>query len=240
VLTMRVLVLTTDTLHHAYFVRELVSQVSLLHVILETTGVTPAFDVTHPFESRRDQYERDVWFKGKDPSVREFAETTICANVNDHDAVEAAKRFSPDLTVAFGIRKAEPSLIGAAGPRVVNLHGGDPEFYRGLDSHLWAIYHNDFKNIVTTLHVLNEAFDDGPIIGIRPVALCRDMELHQLRHRNTESAFELTRAAVDELRRTGDVPSRNQRQVGRYYSFMPAVLKPICVKRFAKHCAKLA
>ncbi|MCS6289225.1 MAG: hypothetical protein H8K10_09645 [Nitrospira sp.] len=236
---MRVLILTTDTLHHAYFVRELVSQVSRLHVILETTGVTPSFDVAHPFESQRDQYERDVWFKGNEPSVREFAETTICANVNDPDVVEAAKRFSPDITIAFGIRKAEPSLIRAAGPRVVNLHGGDPEFYRGLDSHLWAIYHNDFKNMVTTVHVLNEAFDDGPIIGIRPVALCRDMRLHQLRHRNTESALNLVRVALEELRRTGHIASRPQRQVGRYYSFMPTVLKDICVKRFEKYCARV-
>ncbi|WHZ25198.1 MAG: hypothetical protein OJF47_004310 [Nitrospira sp.] len=236
---MRVLVLTTDTLHHAYFVRELVSQVSRLHVILETTGVKPTFDVAHPFESLRDQYERDVWFKGNEPSIREFAETTICPNVNASDVVAAAKGFSPEITVAFGIRKAEPALIRAAGPRVVNLHGGDPEFYRGLDSQLWAIYHNDFKNVVTTLHVLNETLDDGPIIGVRPVALCRGMGLHQLRHRNTESAFELTRTALDELKRTGDVASRKQRQIGRYYSFMPSVLKDLCVKRFERHCAQL-
>lgn len=237
---MRVLVLTTDTLHHAYFVRELVSQVSRLHVILETTGIKPTFDVAHPFELLRDQYERDEWFKGGEPAVGDFAAVTTCANVNDSDAVESATRFVPDITVAFGIRKAEPALIRAAGTRVVNLHGGDPEFYRGLDSHLWAIYHSDFKNLVTTLHILNETLDDGPIIGIRSVSVCRDMRLYQLRHHNTESALELTRVALDELRRTGDVSSRRQRQTGRYYSFMPAVLKEVCVKRFEKHCVGLA
>ncbi|MCW5798229.1 MAG: hypothetical protein KIT40_07015 [Nitrospira sp.] len=236
---MRVLVLTTDTLHHSYFVQELVSQVPKLHVILETTGVRPPFEVAHSFEPVRDQYERDMWFKGSEPSVSDFAEATTCTNVNDSEAVEAAKQFMPDITVAFGIRKAEPALIRAAGPRVVNLHGGDPEFYRGLDSHLWAIYHNDFRNVVTTLHVLNEALDDGPLIGIRPVALCRDMRLYQLRHRNTEAALNLMRVALEELQRTGHIASRSQRQTGRYYSFMPTVLKDVCVKRFEKYCAKL-
>lgn len=237
---MRVLVLTTNTLHHAYFVRELVSQVSRLHVILETTGIKPAFDIAHQFELLRDQYEREEWFKGSEPTVGDFAEVTTCANVNDSYAVESAARFVPDITVAFGIRKAEPALIRAAGPRVVNLHGGDPEFYRGLDSHLWAIYHSDFKNLVTTLHILNETLDDGPIIGIRSVSVCRNMRLYQLRHHNTESALELMRAALEELRRTGDVSSRRQRQTGRYYSFMPTVLKEVCVKRFEKYCAGLA
>ncbi|MCC6967288.1 MAG: hypothetical protein IT391_13525 [Nitrospira sp.] len=237
---MRALILTTDTLHHSYFVRELVSQVPKLQVILETTGVRPSFEVAHPYEPIRDQYERDLWFKGSEPSVSDFAETLTCTNVNDSEAVAAAQQFMPDLTVAFGIRKAGPALIRAAGPRVVNLHGGDPEFYRGLDSHLWAIYHNDFRNVVTTLHVLNEALDDGALIGIRPVALTRDMQLHQLRHRNTESALNLTRVALEELQRTGHIASRSQRQMGRYYSFMPAVLKEVCVKRFEKYCATLA
>ncbi|ULA68713.1 MAG: FormyltransN domain-containing protein [Nitrospira sp.] len=236
---MRVLVLTTDTLHHSYFVRELVSQAPKVQVILETTGVRPSFEVAHPFEAVRDQYERDLWFDGKERSVSDFAEAMTYTNVNDSEAVETAKQFLPDITVAFGIRKAEPALIRAAGPRVVNLHGGDPEFYRGLDSHLWAIYHNDFKNVVTTLHVLNEALDDGPLIGIRPVALHRDMRLHQLRHRNTEAALNLTRVALEELQSTGQIASRSQRQVGRYYSFMPTVLKDVCVKRFEKHCARL-
>ncbi|HRB81322.1 MAG TPA: formyltransferase family protein [Nitrospira sp.] len=236
---MRVLILTTDTLHHSYFVRELVSHVPKLHVILETTGVRPSFEVTHPFEPVRDQYERDMWFGGNTPSVSDFAEAMTCPNVNDSEAVKAVQQFVPDITVAFGIRKAEPALIRAAGPRVVNLHGGDPEFYRGLDSHLWAIYHNDFRNVVTTLHVLNEALDDGALIGIRPVALYRDMRLHQLRQSNTESALNLVRAALEELQRTGHIASRSQRQVGRYYSFMPTVLKEVCVKRFEKYCARL-
>jgi len=236
---MRVLILTTDTLHHAYFVRELVSQVPKVHVILETTGVRPPFEVAHPFEAIRDQYEREMWFDGKDRSVSDFAETMTCLNVNDPEAIVTATQFSPDITVAFGIRKAEPALIRAAGPRVVNLHGGDPEFYRGLDSHLWAIYHNDFRNVVTTLHVLNEVLDDGSLIGIRPVALHRDMRLHQLRQCNTEAALNLTRVALEELQRTGHIASRSQRQVGRYYSFMPTVLKDVCVKRFEKYCARL-
>jgi hypothetical protein len=42
-----------------------------------------------------------------------------------------------------------------------------------------------------------------------------------------------------ELQETGTIVSRPQRQAGRYYSFMPAVLKAMCVDKFQRYCATL-
>jgi methionyl-tRNA formyltransferase len=223
-----------------FFVRELVPLAAQLCVVIETTAVMPPFEVSHPFETARDTYELDVWFDGKEVMIRELTDTMSVATVNDSDTSKLVNRFAPEVTIVFGTRKLNAALIRAAGPVVLNLHGGDPEYYRGLDSHLWAIYHGDFDNLVTTLHVLNETLDDGPIVGIRAIPLQRDMRLHHLRRRNTECAVELTRVALQELRHTGQIVSRKQRQAGRYYSFMPSVLKDLCVRRFEKHCASLS
>ena len=38
------------------------------------------------------------------------------------------------------------------------------------DSHLWAIYHRDFPALVTTVHHLTPAFDDGAIVPTFPNA----------------------------------------------------------------------
>ena len=236
---MRVLVLTTDTIHHAHFIRELSVGYPQLRVVVEATGISAPFDVRHPFEEERDCYESQVWFGGKRVAVSDFAETVTCENINQHKAVQHILEFQPEATVVFGTRRLSPPVIEAAGRNPMNLHGGDPEFYRGLDSHLWAIYHSDYANLVTTLHVVNEVLDDGTIIDLRPISLNRDMKLHELRRRNTECAIRLTLNALNELELRDKTPRRAQRQVGRYYSFMPTVLKAVCVAKFERHCANL-
>jgi methionyl-tRNA formyltransferase len=236
---MRLLILTTATPHHSFFVRELAAVYPQLHVIIESTGLSPPFDVHHPFEQERDSYEQQVWFGGVQVAMRELAETFTCENVNQSDCISHIAELRPEATIVFGTRKLSRPVIEAAGANMINLHGGDPEYYRGLDSHLWAIYHGDYSNLVTTLHTVNEVLDDGKIIGIRPIPLVRDMKLHELRRRNTECALRLTVDAIGELVRSGVMPSRAQRQNGRYYSFMPAVLKAQCVKKFERYCASL-
>lgn len=236
---MRLLILTTDTPHHSFFVRELAVLYPQLHVIIEGTGLSPSFDVSHPFEQERDSYERRLWFNGAQAPLRELAETFDCENVNQPECIAHISGLRPEVTVVFGTRKLSRPVIDAAGVNVINLHGGDPEYYRGLDSHLWAIYHGDYSNLVTTLHTVNEVLDDGKIIGIRPIPLVRDMKLHELRRRNTECALRLTIDAIEDHVRSGVMPTRAQRQNGRYYSFMPTALKALCAKKFERYCASL-
>ena len=73
---------------------------------------------------------------------------------------------------------------------------GDPRQYRGLDTHLWAIYHGDFGGLVTCLHHVDLQLDTGDIVDCRPVPIARDMELHELRAANTRVCVELIRSAL--------------------------------------------
>jgi len=237
---MRLVVLTTDTPHHLRFVQEIARHTAVAHILEETTGIKPPFDTAHPFETEREDYERSLWFSGGAPKLSDVAPVTRFANLNDAPAVDALAALAPDLTVVFGTRPLSAAVIDAAGPWPVNLHGGDPEAYRGLDTHLWAIYHGDFANLITALHVVNPGIDDGAIIAALPLPLARGMALHQLRAANTEVCITLVRQAVDALRETGRIVARPQRAKGRYYSFMPAVLKEICVGKFGKHTGSLA
>jgi methionyl-tRNA formyltransferase len=201
--------------------------------------VNPLFDTQHPFEALRDRYECDTWFGGQQPALDELADTLSFDNINQPEAVSHITRLRPDAAIVFGTRKLSRSTIQAGGPNLMNLHGGDPEYYRGLDSHLWAIYHGDYANLVTSLHAVNDVLDDGPVIGIRPIPLSRGLGLHELRRHNTECAVRLSLDALDELSRSGSLPLRQQRQKGRYYSYMPSVLKGVCVTRFEQYCASL-
>jgi folate-dependent phosphoribosylglycinamide formyltransferase PurN len=231
---MNLALLTTETLHHCFFLRELAAFCPPKLVVVEDNGEGPPFETHHPFEAQRDRYERRTWFGGRDVRLGDFAETFEISSVNEPDAVRRLAAAAPDVVVVFGTRRLGSHVIRLCADGIVNLHGGDPEHYRGLDTHLWAIYHGDFEGLVTTLHRVNPRLDDGDIVAQAPVSLADRMPLHELRSHNTELCVELVRSALTSFHQESRFHSRPQQRRGRYYSYMPAVLKGTCVEKFAR------
>lgn len=237
---MNIAILTTQTPHHAFFVKEIAGRYDHVHVISETIGLQAPFDNSHAFEAERDLYERNQWFGGRDAMLADFAPVTIVDSLNSADGLKALTEARPDIAIVFGTGRLSPVVIDS-GPRCfLNLHGGDPEEYRGLDTHLWAIYHGDFAGLITTLHCINTVLDDGDICFQEGLSLYRGAQLHELRLVNTDVCVRLAAAALASFGAQGAVPGRRQRRKGRYYSFMPRVLKDICVRRFAKHASEIS
>lgn len=236
---MNIAFLTTDTLHHAHFLREFGSAYGVGSVFLETRSSPPAYSCAHPFEADRDEHERGTFFGGKSASVKDFAPCREFPNMGSSEAYAAVRAAGPDALLVFGTGKLKGPLLAEYAGRIVNLHGGDPEEYRGLDSHLWAIYHKDFGGLVTTLHHLERDLDTGGIIQQGQVELRKGMGLHELRAANTRTCLDLCLAAFAAYEKIGRFPARIQRRKGRYYSAMPAVLKDQCLRRFAAHTAGL-
>jgi methionyl-tRNA formyltransferase len=238
---MRLVILTTETLHHAFFVRELAKNYPDVMVMEETNVLHAPFPTEHPFERDRDAHERDAWFAGRSALLTDFAEVRCFATINGADAVAALANSACELVIVVGTGKLQPEVIAAVpSRRLLNLHGGDPEQYRGLDTHMWAIYHGDFSGLVTTLHMVAPEVDTGDVIASLPVPLRHRMRLPELRRANTEVALRLTMDAIDELGARGCIGAQPQQRKGRYYSFMPTVLKDICLSRFNRHCERLA
>ena len=235
---MALVVLTTQTPHHAYFVRELTRDVPVAACLLETRPVSAPYPTAHPFEGERDLYERELWFGGGGEELSDHAECHRVERCNDAVAVALLTRLRPRVTVVFGTARLSPAVIAAAG-EIVNLHGGDPRDYRGLDTHLWAVWHDDFDGLVTTLHDLTAELDAGAIVGHGKVPLRPGMRLAELRAANTELCLALTRRALAERRRDGRFIAVPQRRKGRYYSFMPTALKEACVRKFKRHTERL-
>ncbi|MBI2096654.1 MAG: formyl transferase [Candidatus Sungbacteria bacterium] len=199
----------------------------------------PPFPTHHPFEDLRDTYEREVLLKDFKGGFSDLTETREFSSVNDPASIVALEAIRPDAVIVFGTGKLYPAVIRVTSRACFNLHGGNPEHYRGLDTHLWAIYHNDFDNLVTTLHFVDEGLDTGDIVFQSQLRLPKNARLHELRSVNTKVCSELSLAALQVLQSGLPVPSRKQLQRGRYYSFMPAELKAICVKKFERYTAGL-
>jgi methionyl-tRNA formyltransferase len=130
-------------------------------------------------------------------------------------------------------------LISIPSKACLNLHGGAPEYYRGLDSHLWAIYHNDFKNLITTLHYVEPTLDTGKIVFEKKLNITKDITIEKLRILNTDACISMSAMAISTLSKNYNLPSRVQSKTGRYYSFMPATLKEICVSKYNRHLQKI-
>src|SRR4051812_16654011 len=166
----------------------------LAGVVLETRTHDPGFATHHPFEDERDAYEREVLLAGAPAAIDAFGLTHVAGSVNEPTTRAAAAAMGADLIVSFGTGLIDADFIATAPAPLVNLHGGDPEEYRGLDTHMWAIYHGDFAGLVTTLHAVDTGLDTGAIVGQEPIAR-PPAALHELRAANTRTCLDLTVAA---------------------------------------------
>ena len=236
---MRLVILTTETLHHCYFVREVTAANPVDLVVIERDHPIAPFDTHHAFEDQRDAHERATWFGDGRTSIEEFAETLDVKSANEADAVDRLRRIQPEVIVVFGTARLSRAVIETCPHGIVNLHGGDPEHYRGLDSHLWAIYHGDYEHLQVTLHRVNERLDEGDIVAQCPLLLRRGMGIHELHRVKTEVCVDVVRAALGQWRNDGAFTSSPQRHPGRYYSFMPAVLKELCKSKFEAYTRDL-
>ena len=236
---MRLVILTTETLHHCYFVREVTASNPVDLVVIERNRPIAPFDTHHAFEDQRDAHERATWFGGGRASIEEFAETLEVKSANDPNAIDRLRRVQPEVIVVFGTARLSRAVIEICPHGIVNLHGGDPEHYRGLDSRLWAIYHGEYEQLQVTLHRVNERLDDGEIVVQRPLPLRRGMGIHELRRVSTEVCVDVVRTALGQWGGDGGFTSSPQRRPGRYYSFMPAVLKELCRSKFEAYTRDL-
>ena len=236
---MRTALLTTSTVHHDYFAWSVAGLQPWSGILVETESLPAPFEVAHHYEKLREAYERDLWFRDAGP--RGFLEENAkkVPTVNCPEAVSYLRNLQPDVVIVFGTGKLKAALLSSIQTVFLNLHGGNPEQYRGLDSHLWAVYHKDFSALVASLHHVNERLDDGDIVDLRPVEINRGMPLHALRAANTEICVAMVRDTLRLMLDGCSVKRVPQKQRGRYYSFMPAALKETCVRNFTRYTETL-
>ena len=232
-MNIKIAILTTETLHHVHFVRTILNYYKNLKIFCETGKIKKyPFKTLHPFEIKRKEFEKLKWFEKKKLKLNEIAATEKFDSINDADALRSIKKYNPDLIIVFGTKRIENKLIEIKSNKIFNLHGGDPERYRGLDSHLWSIYHNDFTALLTTLHRLVSKLDTGDIVAKCSIPITRNLPLYKLQAMNTEICIKLTLNLIDTFVKYGNIASRPQRKLGRYYSAMPRDLKTICFQKF--------
>ena len=236
----KIVILTTESLHHTFYVRELLKFKKNISVYIENkTQHSQTLETMLPFEVDRERFEMNRWFGGVNRKIGQLLETKVFDSLNSDDAIESLSCEDASIVIAFGVGILDYKLIKLFPDRIFNLHGGDPEEYRGLDSHLWAIYHGEFSGLVTTLHRLSIGLDEGCIFMQSDLNLYPNMSLSGLRAINTEACVQMSILLISCMEIFGFIPTRQQRKKGRYYSRMPSSLKEICFNKFTSFIQKI-
>ena len=222
--------LTTKTTHHIYYENQIYRKFKNIITIFETEIIKPSFQTNVNFEKKRNKYEKKVFFKNKKPIFK--SKTFKVANINNLKVIDILKKNKVKYLIVFGTKKITSNILKLYKDKIFNLHGGNPEEYRGLDSHYWSIYHNKFNNLVSCIHILNKKLDDGKIIFKSKLKIPKKTKIHQLREINTKNCINISFKLLKKISKSGKFKSHNQNKIGRYYSFMPKNFKYICQKKF--------
>ena len=110
------------------------------------------------------------------------------------------------------------------------MHGGDPQKYRGLDSHLWCLYHKDFNSLVTTLHYIDVGIDTGDIIETLKIKKQQKKDFNELRISNVENCINLFLNYYKKFIQKKKIIRKKQLKKGRYYSAFPSIFIDKAIK----------
>lgn len=230
---MKVSILTTETIHHTFFVRGLIENGYDVSVFCEkkrkiafSSFLVQSFELKKKkFDALQEDYEVKRWFNGNRVNLKDICEITNLDDINSSSSIRLIQKSNPNLIIVFGTGKIKRELINLFNNNIYNLHGGDPEKYRGLDSHYWAIYHKDYGSLKTSLHKILPKLDTGDIYKTEKIKLWNNMSLFQLRSSNTELCLELSLELINNYQTNNKIKCFKQKSLGRYYSIMPESLK---------------
>ena len=229
---MKVLILTTKTNHHLYFLHHLSldSRLDILTIFEKKTNKFN-FKTKHLLDNLRNSYESSILLKKK-IKYSLIKKKKEVWDVNSKTSINLIKKFDPEVIISYGIGKIKAKFLNNFQKKTFNLHGGDPEYYRGLDSFLWAIYHKDFNKFYVTLHNVNNTFDSGGVIYKKKLTFNRKTNICNLRLLSTDICLFLSKKIIKHFLLKKKYKIKSQKIKGRYYSAMPSVLKNICINNF--------
>ena len=225
----KIVLLTNESVHHHYFIKKIFKKNLDLHIFLETKKLKNKFQTYHPIDGLMEKFEKKIWFKNTYQKIEKKYVVLKFKDFNLPKCIQKIKKINPDFIISFGSSYLKNNFFFNFKYKVFNFHGGDPTLYRGLDSHLWSIYHNDYKNFTVVLHKVDKSLDTGNIIYKKKISTKKLKYFKQLRVLNTEICIKLFNKFCKNFK---NIKSYKQRKVGRYYSSMPSVLKSFILEKF--------
>ena len=220
--------LSTDTPHHRYLIKSFErKKIFFEKIFFETTPIKPNFK-TESFEKKKiNKFEKN-FFRNFDSQIN-FENISLVKNINNKIVYNYIKKKKPKICIVFGTRKIEKRIIHLFKKKfIINIHRGIMSKYRGLDSDLWAILENRLDLVGITIHEVKEKLDSGRTFYEKKLNI-KNKKIYQLRYYTTVLAVKYLLLLIKNILKKKKVKIKKLR-LGKYYSFMPLILKNKCKK----------
>ena len=216
---MKLVIFSTDTKHHRYFINKIADKFDICSVIYERKKLIKDY-VTGPFFEKEETEFEEKFFEEVE---HEIDDTNLIEvySVNNKALAKYIEYLKPDLGISFGTGLIKPYIFNIPKWGTINIHRGCIDSYRGLDSDLWALYNKDFDKIDVTLHYIDENLDTGDVLLQKNLSLDKVSYIYSIRYHATVMATEmvieiLNRFSFENKKIRGNLQS----SFGKYFSAM--------------------
>ena len=177
----KIALLSSNTAHHRFFINMMKKDnLPLDLVIFEQKKFTPKFAVSPFYEEEENVFEENEFSKIIDINDVN-SESFFVDDINDQKTLDLLEKKNINYGVVFGTGLIRKNIIDYFQENLINVHRGIAQEYRGLDSDLWAIYHEDFKNLGVTIHKVDQELDTGEISYSEVLQVAKNMKIFHLR-----------------------------------------------------------
>ncbi len=232
----QVVLITTSTLHHKFFIK-ILNKIKKIELVIFLINSKKEIDKSE-FKKKEEIYERKFFFNNK-KNFNIKNQKFLFKNINSKALQNKVIKLRPSMGILFGTKKVDKEVINVFNGKLINIHRGIMEKYRGLDSEFWAAFYEDFKNIGTTIHYVNTHLDKGKIIFQKRLKLTKRMKSYQLRALTTKIATQEIKDIVLRIVNKKVSIFKNQK-IGKYFSMINKKQKKIALKNFDNFCERLS
>jgi methionyl-tRNA formyltransferase len=111
----------------------------------------------------------------------DFATKMIYTNgTNSLETETKLKELNPDVLILAQTGIVRKNILSIPRLGTLNSHPAILPYYRGIDCHQWAILHNDYSKIGSTVHWVNEGVDTGNIISTKQYTITKTESIKDL------------------------------------------------------------
>jgi folate-dependent phosphoribosylglycinamide formyltransferase PurN len=169
----KLLVITGDQFAHKYFLHKLNSIFYISSVLIESIQYP---DPT--FKSREEKETWDNFFSNRQKAEKSLLKIHDTSHIphkykkhyietgflNNDKTLALINKIKPDQIIIFGSSLLGPKYLDLYPNRILNLHVGLSQFYRGSSCNFWPIYDLKPQFLGATVHYVSNKIDGGNIV----------------------------------------------------------------------------
>ena len=217
---MKIIIFSTDTKHHTYFINRISEYYDVCSVIYERKKIVKDYD-TGPFWEKEEGEFEERFFEEVDRELKVNKKMIEVHSVNNKHLVKYIESLKPDLGISFGTGIIKPYIYNIPKYGTINIHRGAIKEYRGLDSDLWALYEEKYDKLNVAIHYIDEDLDTGDVLSESNCPINKVQELYQIKYYTTCLATMMVLNLLSKFKSEGKLKGVKQTKLGKYYSAMP-------------------